>query len=151
VQVSEPSEKVGAAERPASYGVEAEIERLMCCPECGSSRVRQVREGIGGGYGIMGFKAIAEFGATKHVRCRNCGHQWERPPLRELRREAERRVDERYAALDVENERLRRQLADYLAYQRDIDRGMIPPPERELQEPGDRRNSLTPGSPQAGN
>jgi hypothetical protein len=87
---------------------------------------------MGRGYGIMGFKAIADFGAPKHVQCRNCGHQWDRPPLRELRREAERRIDERYAALDVENERLRRQLADYVAYQRDIDRGLIAPPEPEV-------------------
>jgi DNA-directed RNA polymerase subunit RPC12/RpoP len=129
--VSEPSENVGGAGRPARYGVEAEIERLMRCPECGSRRVRQVREGIGGGYGIMGFKAIAEFSSAKHVQCRNCGHEWDRPPVRELRREAERRIDERYAALDVENERLRRQLADYLAYQRDVDRGLIAPPEPE--------------------
>jgi hypothetical protein len=121
----------------------------------------------------MGFKAIAEFSSAKHVQCRNCGHEWDRPPVRELRREAERRIDERYAALDVENERLRRQLADYLTYQRDIDRGLIPPPEPEPlmmgqgtqpvtasetnaeqidpQGPGDLRNSLTPGSPHAGN
>jgi trans-2-enoyl-CoA reductase len=49
--------------------------------------------------------------------------------MRELRREAQRRIDERYAALDGENERLRQQLADYVAYQRDIDRMLIEPPE----------------------
>jgi hypothetical protein len=35
--------------------------------------------------------------------------------MRELRREAQRRIDARYDQVDLENERLRRQLADYLA------------------------------------
>jgi DNA-directed RNA polymerase subunit RPC12/RpoP len=113
------------AAEPLAYGVEAEIERLMRCPECSSSRVRQVREGFGGGYGFFGFKAIGDLGAVKQVHCRNCGHEWQRPPMRELRQEAERRIDERYAAVDVENERLRRQLEDYVAYQQDVDRQLV--------------------------
>lgn len=129
----ERPETAGRAERPAIYGVEAEIERLMRCPECGSKRVSQVREGFGGGYGFFGFKAIGDFGAPKQVQCRNCGHEWLRPPMRELRREAERRIDERYDALDVENERLRRQLANYVAYQQDIDRGLLSPPAEDPQ------------------
>jgi hypothetical protein len=34
--------------------------------------------------------------------------------MRELRREAQRRIDARYDQVDIENERLKQQLASYL-------------------------------------
>ena len=90
---------------PERYGVEAELERLMSCPECGSRRVRPNRSTTGG-YGFFGFKAIGDLSSTKDVVCRNCGHEWLRPPIKELRIEAERRVDERYERFAAENARL---------------------------------------------
>jgi hypothetical protein len=96
---------------PERFGVDAEIERLLRCPNCGSSSVRSVA----GGYGLLGLKAIGEFGGPKDVQCRHCGEQWARPPMRELRREAQRRIDARYDQVDVENERLKQQLDAYLA------------------------------------
>ena len=97
-------------EKPASYGVEAEMERLLRCPECGSAAVRPVRQSLGS-YGFFGFKALGDLGSPREVSCRGCGATWMRPPMRELRREAERRIEERYDRVDVENERLRRELA----------------------------------------
>jgi hypothetical protein len=101
-----------ADQQPArqSYGVEAELERLLSCPECGSDRVKPTRESIGS-YGFFGFKAIGDLGSPRQVFCRRCGHEWVRPPLRELRREAERRIDERYEQFEVENQRLLQELA----------------------------------------
>jgi DNA-directed RNA polymerase subunit RPC12/RpoP len=96
---------------PQHFGIEAEIERLLRCPACGSKAVRPVL----GSYGLLGLKALGEFGSPKEVQCRHCGEQWFRAPMREIRREAQRRIDARYDQVDVENERLRRQLADYLA------------------------------------
>jgi hypothetical protein len=121
-----------------SYGVEAELERLLACPECGSRKVKVVRESVGG-YGFFGFKAITDAGAPRLVHCSNCGHEWMRPPIKELRREAERRIDERYDQVDVENQRLRRQLENYLAYQRDVDRQLVAPVELpDANQSGDR-------------
>lgn len=99
-----------APEEPTKFGIDAEIERLLRCPECGSSAVRPVL----GGYGFFGLKALGDFGSPRDVRCQGCGAQWARAPMRELRREAQRRIDERYDALDVENERLRSQLSAFL-------------------------------------
>jgi hypothetical protein len=48
--------------------------------------------------------------------------------MRELRREAQRRIDARYAAVDVENERLRRQLADFLEANPPSTAASPPPP-----------------------
>jgi DNA-directed RNA polymerase subunit RPC12/RpoP len=138
-------------DQAVTYGVEAELERLMRCPECSSDRVHQVREKIGGGYGFFGFKAIGDMGAPKQVQCRNCGHQWLRAPMKELRQEAERRIDERYAALDGENERLRRQLAEYLSYQRDIDLQLRPDAERPDDERSDAGPSDGAAPPPAAN
>jgi NAD-dependent SIR2 family protein deacetylase len=98
-------------EGPERYGVEAEIERLLRCPACGSDAVRPVL----GSYGLLGLKALGEFGSPKEVQCRRCGEQWARAPMRELRREAQRRIDARYDQVDIENERLKQQLASYLA------------------------------------
>jgi DNA-directed RNA polymerase subunit RPC12/RpoP len=95
-----------SAGRPERYGVDAEIERLLRCPECGSSKARPVL----GSYGFFGLRAIGEFGASREIACRACGHHWVRPPMRELRREAERRVDARYDEFVAENLRLQEEL-----------------------------------------
>src|SRR4051794_23443617 len=101
-----------AEQQPAkpSYGVEAELERLLSCPECGSNRVKPTRESIGS-YGFFGFKAIGDLGSPRQVFCRRCGHEWVRPPLREPRREAGRRIDERYERFEGGNQRLFQELA----------------------------------------
>lgn len=104
---SGPDGTSGADGRTEAYGIDAEIEKLLRCPECGSSEVRPVA----GGYGFFGFKAIGDFGAPKDVCCRSCQAVWLRPPMRDLRREAERRISLRYDQFHVENERLRRELA----------------------------------------
>lgn len=99
-------ERYGARER---YGVEAELDRLLACPECGSSRVRANKNATGG-YGFFGFKAIGDLTAPRQVICRNCAAEWLRPPLRELRAEAQRRIDERYDRFTIENQRLLEEL-----------------------------------------
>jgi hypothetical protein len=95
-----------AAGKPEKYGVDAELERLLRCPECGSTSVRPG----GGSYGLLGLRVLGEYGAPREVVCRRCQHTWLRPPMRDLRREAQRRIDERYDELDEENLRLRREL-----------------------------------------
>ena len=92
------------------YGVDAELERLLSCPECGSRRVRPTKRSSGS-YGFFGFKAIGDLGSPREVHCLNCGAEWVRAPVRELRKEAERRIDERYARFEQENQRLLRELA----------------------------------------
>ncbi len=87
------------------YGVEAELERLLSCPECGSARVRPTRAATTG-YGVFGFKAIGDMSSPRQVVCRSCGAEWLRPPIRELRLEAERRIDERSERFSAENRRL---------------------------------------------
>src|SRR3954469_22532677 len=77
----------------------------MSCPECGSRRVRPHRSSAGG-YGFFGFKAIGDLASPQDVVCQNCGHEWLRPPIKERRVEAERRVDERYERFAEENARL---------------------------------------------
>jgi hypothetical protein len=94
------------AGKPEKYGVDAELERLLRCPECESTSVRPV----GGSYGLLGLRVLGEYGAPRDVVCRRCNTTWLRPPMRDLRREARRRIDERYDELDVENLRLRREL-----------------------------------------
>jgi hypothetical protein len=88
------------------FGVEAELDRLLSCPECGSSRVRPRSSTTTGGYGFFGFKAISDLSASQDVECRSCGASWLRPPIKELRLEAERRIDERYERFEAENRRL---------------------------------------------
>src|SRR3954447_15743653 len=77
----------------------------MSCPECGSRRVRPNRSTTGG-YGFFGFKAIGDLSTPRDVVCQNCGAEWLRPPIKELRVEAERRFDERYERFSAENRRL---------------------------------------------
>jgi len=96
--------RASAPARPR-YGVEAELDRLLSCPECGSNRARP-NVSQAGGYGFFGFKAIGDLTVPRDVACRNCGHEWVRPPLRELRAEAERRIGERYDRFAEENRRL---------------------------------------------
>lgn len=107
--------EAGAEATTEAYGVDAEIEKLLRCPECGSAKVRPVA----GGYGFFGFKAIGDFGSPKEVCCRACQAVWLRPPMRDLRREAERRISARYDQFHVENERLRRELAELEQARRD--------------------------------
>src|SRR4051794_35013804 len=77
----------------------------MSCPECGSRRVRPNRSTTGG-YGFFGFKAIGDLSTPRDVVCQDCGAEWLRPSIKELRQEAERRIDERYERFAAENERL---------------------------------------------
>lgn len=104
-----------AEAKSEAYGVDAEIEKLLRCPECDSATVRPVA----GGYGFFGFKAIGDFGSPKEVSCGDCRAVWLRPPMRDLRREAERRIAVRYDRFHVENERLRRELAELEQARRD--------------------------------
>jgi ribosomal protein S27E len=106
----------GGASKPERYGVDAELERLLRCPECGSTSVRSG----GGSYGLLGLRVLGEYGAPREVVCRRCATTWLRPPMRDLRREAQRRIDERYDQLDEENLRLRQEL-DRLRERRDAD------------------------------
>jgi DNA-directed RNA polymerase subunit RPC12/RpoP len=99
-----------SAQRPEKYGVDAELERLLACPECGSAKVRPTRQSMGS-YGFFGFKAIGDLSSSREVSCHSCGAQWVRPSIRELRREAERRIDERYERFEAENQRLLSELA----------------------------------------
>jgi hypothetical protein len=92
-----------------SYGAEAELERLLRCPECGSAAVKPVRQSVGA-YGFFGFKALGDLGSPRLVHCSGCGAEWMRAPMRELRREAERRIDERYDRFEAENRRLQQEL-----------------------------------------
>jgi hypothetical protein len=94
------------AGKPEKYGVDAELERLLRCPECGSTSVRPA----GGSYGLLGLRVLGEWGSPRDVVCRRCQNTWLRPPMRDLRREAQRRIDERYNELDEENLRLQREL-----------------------------------------
>lgn len=128
---------------PQHYGVEAEIERLLRCPACGSNAVRPVL----GGYGLLGLKAIGEFGSPKDVQCQRCGEQWARAPMRELRREAQRRIDARYDQVDVENERLRQQLAAYLAA--NPVEGPAAPAEPQSEPPSEPQSERDEADPQA--
>jgi DNA-directed RNA polymerase subunit RPC12/RpoP len=106
----QPDGKRSGTGKADRYGVEAELDRLLRCPECGGGTVRPVHNG----YGLLGLRALGEFGSPRDVKCRTCGHEWTRAPMREMRREAQRRIDERYDAADVTNDRLRRELAAFL-------------------------------------
>lgn len=109
--------------RPERYGVDAEIERLLRCPECGSSKVKPVL----GSYGFFGLRVLGEFGTPREVACRHCGAHWARPPMRELRREAERRIGARYDEFVAENLRL----------QEELDRIRMTPPTPGIEDDGD--------------
>jgi hypothetical protein len=125
-----PRARLEPAAPPARYGVDAEIERMLRCPNCGSASVRATRQSMSS-YGFFGFKAIGDLSSAREVVCRNCATEWVRPPLREIRREAERRINERYDLVEVENQRLRDELA-----------GLTRPefPEASVPEDGEAAN-----------
>jgi hypothetical protein len=91
-------------------------------------------------YGFFGFKAIGESSSPREVICRSCGTTWVRASIKELRREAERRIDERYQIVEAENERLRAELA-----------GLTKPAPTEPAPPPVRDDALRPGDGQTAN